>query len=147
MKLIRNNRKLLLVVASCLLLMALPIVSSAQGRGRGLGIGLGRGRNQSWKCGKFVNCHDARNGRWDGRGPRHRIGIFNPNGVFVSNTRRHRRFRNFDNEDRFRGRRFGIRSRNFDNNDLFRQDRFRMRDRDFGNSGFSRMRGLGRRGR
>ena len=145
MKLIRNNRKLLLVVASCLLLMALPIVSSAQGRGRGLGIGLGRGRNQSWKCGKFVNCHDARNGRLDGRGPRR--SIFNPNGVFVSNTRRHRRFRNFDNENRFRERRFGIRSRNFDNNDLFRQDRFRMRDRDFGNSGFSRMRGLGRRGR
>jgi len=31
-------------------------------------------RTNSWlynrKCGKFVNCHDARNGRWDGRGPR-----------------------------------------------------------------------------
>lgn len=25
--------------------------------------------NNSRKCGKFVNCHDARNGRWDGRGP------------------------------------------------------------------------------
>lgn len=21
------------------------------------------------KCGKFVNCHDARDGRWDGKGP------------------------------------------------------------------------------
>ena len=33
-------------------------------RGRGGDHGLGK------KCGKFVNCHDARDGRWDGRGPR-----------------------------------------------------------------------------
>jgi hypothetical protein len=30
-------------------------------------------RDDDWrrekKCGKFVNCHDARDGRWDGRGP------------------------------------------------------------------------------
>jgi hypothetical protein len=31
--------------------------------------------NRSWskhnrKCGKFVNCHDARNGKWDRRGAR-----------------------------------------------------------------------------
>jgi hypothetical protein len=37
----------------------------AQGRGRG----VGRDRNQNWKCGVFVNCHDARDGRLDGRGP------------------------------------------------------------------------------
>jgi hypothetical protein len=50
-----------------------------QGRGRGndrglgvLGQGRDRGENRGLgkKCGKFVNCHDARNGRWDGRGPR-----------------------------------------------------------------------------
>jgi hypothetical protein len=53
----------------------------AQGRSRGRGSDVffdrhnarnsfeGRGRDQNWKCGKFVNCHDARNGRWDGRGP------------------------------------------------------------------------------
>lgn len=29
-----------------------------------------RNRNWSKKCGKFVNCHDARAGRLDGRGPR-----------------------------------------------------------------------------
>ena len=40
---------------------------SAQGRGHG-------NANGKWgnKCGKFVNCHDARDGRWDDRGPRRR---------------------------------------------------------------------------
>jgi hypothetical protein len=53
-----------------LLLMAAPATSFAQGR-------WGRDRdwnNNYWrhnkKCQKFVNCHDARDGRWDGRGPR-----------------------------------------------------------------------------
>jgi len=142
MKLIKRNRNILLVAASCLLLMTLPVVSSAQGRGRG----LGRGHNMSWKCGKFVNCHDARNGRWDGRGPRRSVRVFTPNGIFVSNTRRHRRFRNFDNDDRFRERRFRIRNRDFDNDDLFRQNRFRT-DREFRNDNFFSMRGRGRHGR
>ena len=39
-----------------------PVRGSAQGRGRG----------QAKKTAKFVNGHDARNGRWDGRGPRRR---------------------------------------------------------------------------
>jgi|SRR6516225_9168547 hypothetical protein len=34
-----------------------------------LAQGRGRGRNQDGKCSVFVNCHDARDGRWDGRGP------------------------------------------------------------------------------
>jgi len=146
MKLIKRNRKILLVAASCLLLMALPVVSSAQGRSRG----LMRGHNKSWKCGKFVNCHDARNGRLDGRGPRRSLRVFTPNGVFVGNPRRHRRFRDFDNDDRFRERRFRIRNRDFDrdfdNDEFFRQDRFRA-NRDFHNDDFFRMRGRGRRGR
>jgi len=68
-----------------LLVLGLISVSAfAQGRGRGAGRGRnvdvfsneridrtnGRGRNQNWKCGVFVNCHDARDGRLDGRGPR-----------------------------------------------------------------------------
>ena len=65
----------------------------AQGRGRGNGNGrrfdvfadrdyrYNRGRNQSWKCGKFVNCHDARDGRLDGRGPRQTTGVWR-NGSF-----------------------------------------------------------------
>src|SRR5512142_176577 len=35
--------------------------------------GNGRGRGQAKKFGKFVNGHDARDGRWDGRGPRPRL--------------------------------------------------------------------------
>ena len=34
-----------------------------------MGQGRGRGRGLDKKCDKFVNCHDARDGRWDGRGP------------------------------------------------------------------------------
>jgi len=55
-------------------------------------MGQGRGRRHSqWdkKCEKFVNCHDARDGRWDGRGPNRRTG-------FNNNFRRYRRHRDFD---------------------------------------------------
>jgi hypothetical protein len=33
-----------------------------------------RGRFIDKKAGKFINGHDARDGRWDGRGPRPRFG-------------------------------------------------------------------------
>lgn len=33
-----------------------------------------RGRFNDKKAGKFINGHDARDGRWDGRGPRSRFG-------------------------------------------------------------------------
>jgi len=59
-------RKLIGAVA-LVLLLGLSIASPALGQGRG----RGRGHNGfDKKCGKFVNCHDARDGRWDGRGPR-----------------------------------------------------------------------------
>jgi hypothetical protein len=56
----------------------------------------GRGRFNDKKAGKFINGHDARDGRFDGRGPRFRFG-----------DRRGRdnrfRFRNrWDRDDRFR---------------------------------------------
>ena len=41
-------------------------------------MGQGRGRRVSHldrKCDKFVNCHDARDGRVDGRGPNRNISI------------------------------------------------------------------------
>ena len=88
-------------VAALLLIFAIPSATLAQGKGHGKGHGSGdwsnrsdrdrstniwrnrstRNRNYSWhydkKCGKFVNCHDARNGRIDGRGPRgSRVGNF-----------------------------------------------------------------------
>jgi hypothetical protein len=70
--------KILIKFALCFAIMSLASVAGlAQGRGRGNGNGRrfdvfadrdyrgNRRRNQDWKCGKFVNCHDARDGRWD----------------------------------------------------------------------------------
>ena len=51
------------ILFALVLTMALPIISYAQGRGNG------RGAGKPDKCAKFVNCHDARDGRVDGRGP------------------------------------------------------------------------------
>jgi len=62
-----------LVLAASLLL---PAYAVAQGRGHGRGL--------TKKSQKFINGHDARAGRWDGRGPRPRL-------VWMS--RRHRRHR------------------------------------------------------
>ena len=65
----------------------------AQGRGR-------RGSHFDKKCEKFVNCHDARDGRLDGRGPNRRTGFTN---VF----RRNRRTRDnvfISRRDRYRNR-------------------------------------------
>ena len=65
MKSMTVKRSAMLIVS---LLMAvtllLPVCVSAQGRGHGRGL--------SKKSEKFVNGHDARDGRWDGRGPRPR---------------------------------------------------------------------------
>ena len=91
----KSIRTLMLgAVAALLLVFAIPSATLAQGRGHGKGHGNGdwsnrvdrdrstsiwrntTGRNRNYtrhynkKCGKFVNCHDARNGRIDGRGPR-----------------------------------------------------------------------------
>ena len=48
--------------------LLVPDYAIAQGRGHGRGL--------SKKSGKFINGHDARDGRWDGRGPRPRIGVW-----------------------------------------------------------------------
>jgi len=54
-----------IVLFALLFILVSAIVSYAQGRGNGRGAGS----NIDKKCAKFVNCHDARDGRWDGRGP------------------------------------------------------------------------------
>jgi hypothetical protein len=75
----RNN--ILRIAFGTLIICVASASAFAQGRGRGNGHGRNadifsngrfdnRGRNQNWKCGVFVNCHDARDGRVDGRGPR-----------------------------------------------------------------------------
>jgi hypothetical protein len=63
------SRKLMgAAVLVLLLVLSVSADALAQGRGRGHGRGFDEGLGR--KCGKFVNCHDARDGRWDGRGPR-----------------------------------------------------------------------------
>ncbi len=54
-----------------------PVQGAAQGRGRG----------QAKKAGKFINGHDARDGRWDGRGPRRGVGAYR---LYVPYVRRNR---------------------------------------------------------
>ena len=68
--------------ALLVLLMILSVSSEVLGQGRGR-------RVSQWdkKCAKFVNCHDARDGRWDGRGPNRR---------FRRNRRNRDRDRDFD---------------------------------------------------
>jgi hypothetical protein len=52
-----------ILVMACVLLA--PVEGFAQGRGRGYRV--------TKKGEKFINGHDARDGRWDGRGPKRRI--------------------------------------------------------------------------
>src|SRR5215469_2208464 len=54
---------LIAAVLAFVLAVSLPV--------RAFGRGQGRGRDK--KAEKFINGHDARDGRWDGRGPRPRF--------------------------------------------------------------------------
>ena len=79
-------------------------------------MGQGRGRRVSHldkKCAKFVNCHDARDGRLDGRGPNRRGGL---TGTIFGRNRRNR------DRDIF-GRRGRGRDRDFDHNRTWRHRR------------------------
>ena len=100
-----------MIILTLLLAIVLPATALGQGRGRGHGRG-GIFGNQNNKCGKFVNCHDARDGRWDGRGPR---GTSVGN-VLLGRRIRARRHRNVDND------RFVIRNRRV-NRDYWRNRR------------------------
>src|SRR5215467_101383 len=82
------------------LLLALPTISFAQGRGNGRGAGP----NLDKKCAKFVNCHDARDGRWDGRGPAVNPPVNNPTVTQFppannGDVFRHRRHRDRERDD------------------------------------------------
>ena len=81
-----------------LVLMSASYEARAQGRGRGES-------NEDKKCSKFVNCHDASEGRWDGRGPRRGTDSDNWNSRhfrhdrdsrFTDQRRRHHRDREFN---------------------------------------------------
>ena len=90
------------------LLVILSVSSAAMGQGRGRGRGVSQ---LDKKCAKFVNCHDARDGRWDGRGPNRDRDLTSR--VF----RRYRRNRDNDVVSR-RGR---GRDRDFDRNRFWRR--------------------------
>ena len=64
MKVSSRARSLLLVaVFAFVLAVSMPVLGFSQDRGHG----------QEKKSEKFINGHDARDGRWDGRGPRPRF--------------------------------------------------------------------------
>ena len=87
MKLSNSTNVFGIVALSLLMIFALSMDTKAQGRGR-------RAGNWDKKCSKFVNCHDARDGRWDGRGPNRR--------TTLTSFRRHRRDRDDDRWERRR---------------------------------------------
>ena len=76
-------------IALLLLVMLLTVTYEAMGQGRGRRVS-----QSDKKCAKFVNCHDARDGRWDGRGPRRRMALRDR--VWRRNRRNHDRDRDFD---------------------------------------------------
>lgn len=83
---------LLIAVAGLLLTLALPVTALADKKGRGR-RDFDKG---SRKCAKFVNCHDARDGRWDGRGPRRDLDTWS----WRSRQRRQRRWSRNDSYNR-----------------------------------------------
>jgi hypothetical protein len=102
-----TSKKLLGIVAIGLLLTFASSDALGQGRGR-------RGSRFDKKCEKFVNCHDARDGRRDGRGPNRRDG-------FNNNFRRNRRNRDRDFDNISRRRR--MRDRDWDDDRRWRRRR------------------------
>ena len=87
----------LIGTAALALLMLLSVAADTFGQGRGRRVfGLG-----DKKCAKFVNCHDARDGRWDGRGPRRNNNVLSSIGIF-RRSRRVRRDRDFDRDRSWR---------------------------------------------
>jgi len=116
MKLMKRNRKMWLVVASIFVLALLPATSFSQGRGRG----------QDKKLDKFVNGHDARNGRWDGRGPGYSRRSLIGNDMRQRRSNRFRN-RNFERNDQFSNR--GLRRHGFNNDQFLRSQRSRRWNR------------------
>ena len=101
-----TSRKVFGILVLALLTM-LSVSSEAMGQGRGRRVS-----HMDRKCDKFVNCHDARDGRWDGRGPDRRVSLTSRifrrtrrDRDFERNRRERRRNRDFDRDHSRRGRR------------------------------------------
>lgn len=95
------------------LLIVVSVATDAMGQGRGRRVSRGFDK----KCAKFVNCNDARDGRWDGRGPNRGSG-------FENTFRRHRN-RNWDRDGDSDNRRWRRRhrDRDFDRDWRWRRNR------------------------
>jgi len=92
MKLLKNRQNLVSLAGLALLLaLALPGTAFADQRNRGQGSNYDK---RARKCGKFVNCHDARDGRWDGKGPQRNRNSRYYRRYRVNNRRDDARFRN-----------------------------------------------------
>lgn len=90
--------------------VAWPMTTHAQGRGRGMGRGIGLERKPSI----FVNGRDARDGRFDERGPRMNRGFIIHRGRGIGLSRKSRFINGHDARNgRFDGRgpRIGLRHR------------------------------------
>ena len=109
MKQLGNTRNFVAIIVMAILL-SLAMSATAFGQDRhGRWRQRGNRDNSDWskrnrKCGKFVNCHDARNGRWQ------RLNERGPQGQRVGNVIGSNRIRN----------------RNFGSNRLWRQRRARL---------------------
>ena len=97
--------------AVLVLLMVLSVSTEVLGQGRGRRVL----RNDK-KCAKFVNCHEARDGRWDGRGPNRRDGLFDR----IFRRSRRNRDRDRDSDRITRRRRNRDRDRDFDRDPFWR---------------------------
>lgn len=86
MKFFRSRNVLRIGMLAMLLLIGLPTDALSQGRSRRA--------NLDKKCSKFVNCHDARDGRLDGRGPQRRLSVLDRIRI------RNRRNRRSNDDDR-----------------------------------------------
>ena len=96
------------------------IGASTEALGQGRGRRAGRDNRSDKKCAKFVNCHDARDGRWDGRGPNRDRDDSLFGSIFRRNRRSGDRDRDRDIFDR-RRRRDRDRDRDFDRDRFWRR--------------------------
>ena len=101
-----------------LTLCLLSTSAFAQGRGRGRGL--------ERKSSVFVNGHDARDGRWDGRGPNRTVGVWR-NGIFVARGNRVGYRRRYDMGDYWNRRHVMNRTMYLNNRGRYRRGSWRYR--------------------
>jgi len=112
------RRTILRIAFGIVMLCLLSTSAFAQGRGRGRGL--------QRKSDVFVNGHDARDGRWDGRGPNRTVGV-RRNGVFVARGNRVGYRRRYDMGDYWNRRHVMNRTMYLNNRGRYRSGSWRYR--------------------